>query len=70
VRVLFKFLSYILGRTRAGFGVPSAVLIDGADGMEKRVALPVGERSSADDKEEFERTEKRGCGCAYAMGFA
>lgn len=56
----------MFGRVRTGFGVPSAVLIDGADGMEKRVALPVCESSSVDDSDELERTEKRGWGCAYA----
>jgi hypothetical protein len=47
--------------------VERAVLIEGADGREKRVELPAGERSSADDRDEFERTEKRGCGCACCM---
>src|ERR1700734_1202590 len=53
----------MLGRARAGFGVARVVLIDGADGREKRVELPAGESSSVDDRDEFERTEKRGCGC-------
>lgn len=41
--------------------------MDGADGNKNRVVLVDGERPSADDREEFERTEKRGCGCTYAM---
>jgi len=48
----------MLGRARAGFGVARVVLIDGADGREKRVELPAGESSSVDDRDEFERTEK------------
>ena len=42
-----------------GFGVV-AVLIDGAEGNEKREDEPPGERCSADDNEELDRTEKRG----------
>ena len=38
----------------------NAVLIDGAEGKEKRVELAVGERSSADDNDEPDSTEKRG----------
>jgi len=51
----------MLGRARAGFGVARVVLIDGADGIEKRVELAAGEINSVDDKDEFERTEKRKC---------
>ena len=43
------------------------VLMDGADESEKRVELAAGDKSSADDREEFERTENRGCGCACCM---
>lgn len=59
VRVLLMFLSQILGRA-PDFEVPNAVLIDGAEGKEKRVELAVGERSSADDNDEPDNTEKRG----------
>lgn len=45
-----------------GFGVARVVLIDGAEGKENREVLPDGDRSSAEDKEEFESTENRGCG--------
>ena len=54
---------------RLGRGVPSVVLIEGVFGREN--LLEFGERCSAEDREEVERTEKRGfCGgpCAYAMG--
>jgi len=34
--------------------------MEGAGGKEKRVELAVGERCSADDSDEAERTEKRG----------
>jgi hypothetical protein len=37
------------------------VLIDGADGREKRVVDAAGERCSTDPSEVVERTEKRGC---------
>jgi hypothetical protein len=39
--------------------VPNAVLMDGAEGNEKRVELAVGERCSADDSDEPESTENR-----------
>lgn len=39
-----------------------AVEMEGADGSEKRADEVVGDRCSADDSEELERTEKRGCG--------
>ena len=58
-RVLLRFLSYIFGRVPVGLGVASAVLIEGADGREKREAVPVG---SDEDREEFESTENRGWG--------
>jgi hypothetical protein len=58
VRVLLSGRSYIFGRA-SGFDEPTAVVIDGADGIEKRVELAVGERSSADESEDAERTEKR-----------
>lgn len=54
---------------RLGRGVPRAVLIEGVFGREN--LLEFGERCSAEEREEDERTEKRGfCGfaCAYAMG--
>ena len=45
---------------------PTAVDIEGAFGKEYREELPVGDKSSADDKDEDESTEKRedamGCG--------
>ena len=41
-----------------------AVVIDGADGKEKRAEVFVGESSSAEEREEEERTEKRDGGCA------
>jgi hypothetical protein len=40
-------------------GVTRVVLIEGADGREKRVEL-AGDMSSAEDRDEFERSEKRG----------
>lgn len=49
----------MLGRD-SGLSVPIVVLIEGAEGREKRVELFVGERSSAEEREEEERTEKRG----------
>jgi hypothetical protein len=49
----------MLGRA-PDFEVANAVLIDGAEGKEKRVELAVGERSSADDNDEPDSTEKRG----------
>lgn len=51
----------MFGRT-PGFGVV-AVVIEGAEGNEKREDDPAGERCSADESEDVERTEKRGCGC-------
>lgn len=56
----------MLGRV-PGFGVANAVLIDGADGSEKRVDDAAGERWSRDCKEEEERTEKRGWAWGYDM---
>ena len=53
---------------RLGRGVPSAVFIEGVFGSEN--LLEFGERCSAEEREEVERTEKRGfCGapCVYAM---
>lgn len=41
--------------------------MEGADGREKRVEEPAADRCSAEERDEEERTEKRGCGCAYAM---
>ena len=41
-----------------------AVVIDGADGKEKRAEVFVGESNSAEESEEEERTEKRDGGCA------
>ena len=49
----------MFGRT-PGFGVASVVLIDGAEGREKRVDDAAGERWSRDAMEDEERTEKRG----------
>ena len=40
------------------------VVIDGADGKEKRAEVFVGESNSAEEREEDERTEKRDGGCA------
>jgi hypothetical protein len=40
--------------------VPNAVLMDGAEGKEKRVELAVGERCSAEDSDEPDKTENRG----------
>jgi hypothetical protein len=41
------------------------VVIDGAEGKEKRADVFVGESNSAEESEEEERTEKRdGGGCA------
>jgi hypothetical protein len=52
----------MLGRAR-GFGVPIAVFIEGADvGNEYLLELAVGERCSADDNDDVDSTEKRGCG--------
>ena len=45
------------------------VLIEGADGREKRVELPAGDKISADDRDEFERTEKRGCGACCIVEY-
>lgn len=59
-RDLFRFLSYIFG-LMADFGVPVVVVTDGAEGREKRVEEAAGERCSADEREEVERTEKREC---------
>lgn len=59
VRVLLRFLSKILGRAPVGFVLPSVVLIDGAEGRENR-ELAAGDRCSADDEDDAERTEKRG----------
>jgi hypothetical protein len=42
--------------------LPIVVFIDGAEGRENRVELVVGERCSAEDKDDAERTENRGCG--------
>lgn len=50
-----------------GFGVLRVVLIEGAEGRENRALEAAGERCSADEREEAERTEKRGCGCAKDM---
>ena len=50
----------MLGRA-PGFGVV-AVLIEGAEGNEKRDD-DAGERCSPDESDELESTEKRGCGC-------
>ena len=46
-----------------GLGV-DAVWMDGADGRENREVEPAGERCSAEDREELERTEKRDGACA------
>lgn len=62
LRVLLRFLSYIFGRAPVGLGVARAVLIEGADEREKREVVPAGDNSSAEDREEFERTENRGWG--------
>ena len=43
---------------RLGRGVPSVVLIEGVFGREN--LLGFGERCSVEDREEAERTEKRG----------
>jgi hypothetical protein len=51
----------------AGFVLVRVVLIEGVDGIEKRVEL-AGERRSADDTDELERTEKRGWGCCMVEG--
>ena len=64
MRDLFRGLSYIFGRA-PGLGVP-AVLIEGADGREKRDEDP-GERCSADDREDVDSTEKRGGGCIVSV---
>jgi hypothetical protein len=54
----------MFGRDK-GFGVPVvAATTDGAEGIEKRAELFVGESNSA---EEEERTEKREGGCADMM---
>lgn len=52
----------MFGRAPVDLGVASVVLIDGADGREKREVLPAGDNSSAEDREEFESTENRGWG--------
>lgn len=49
----------MLGRT-PGFGAARVVLMDGAEGREKRVEEAAGERWSRDAREDAERTEKRG----------
>ena len=49
----------MFGRT-PGRGVARVVLIDGADGSEKRVEDAAGDRWFSDVREEEERTEKRG----------
>ncbi len=61
VRVLLRFLSYMFGLT-PGLGVVRVVLMDGAEGREKRVDDAAGERWSADARDDEDRTEKRGCG--------
>ena len=62
VLVLLSGRSYMLGRA-PGLGV-DAVWMDGADGRENREVEPAGERCSAEDREELERTEKRDGACA------
>lgn len=57
VRVLLRCLSYIFG-LRLGLGVPRVVLIEGVFGREN--LLEFGDRCSADEREEDERTENRG----------
>jgi hypothetical protein len=42
------------------------VVIDGAEGKEKRAEVFVGESNSAEESEEEERTEKRDGGCGAA----
>jgi hypothetical protein len=49
----------MLGRGADGL-VPRETLMEGAEGREKRVELVVGERCSTDDKDDVERTERRG----------
>jgi hypothetical protein len=62
--VLFRFRSYIFGLGSVDLTRPVVVVIEGADGREKRVELVAGDKCSADESEEAERTEKRGCcGC-------
>jgi hypothetical protein len=56
----------MFGRTW-GLATPSAVLSDGADGMEKRVELVVGENWSVEDADEPERPESLGCGCGSVI---
>lgn len=51
----------MLGRA-PGFGV-DAVLIEGTEGNEKRDD-DAGDKCSPEDNDEFESTEKRGCGWA------
>ena len=41
---------------------PTGLMDDGADGIEKRAELALGDRCSTDEREVVERTEKRGCG--------
>lgn len=61
VRVLFKLRSYMFGR-RVGFDGPVAVVFtDGTEGREKRVDEAAGDKCSADERDEVERTEKREC---------
>ena len=45
-------------------GVLRAVLMEGAEGREKRAEDVTGESRSADAREDEERTENRGCGWA------
>lgn len=63
MRVLFMFLSYMLGLGPGGLTVARVEPTDGV--TEKRV--DVGERCSADESDEFESTENRGCGCGWAI---
>lgn len=52
----------MLGRA-PGFGV-EVVLMEGAEGSEKRDDDAAGDKCSPDDSEEFESTEKRAWDCA------
>lgn len=52
----------MFGRESGFEGPPMVVEMEGAVGSEKRADEVVGERCSAEDKDELERTEKRGCG--------
>jgi len=54
----------MFGRDRVFWFPVVAVVIDGADGKEKRAEVFVGESNSAEEREEEERTEKRDGGCA------